>query len=146
VSSRPITVPPPFAKLENDELAAFIEVMVLAASADGDFAPEERSKLAASFESLTSRSLDAALIDEVTERLSAEVGEQGRASRLASLGARLPEPAARRIAFDLALQVVLADGVVRTSERELLLEVAEALGIDPEEAADAVKKRVAELG
>jgi uncharacterized tellurite resistance protein B-like protein len=46
----------------------------------------------------------------------------------------------RRAAFELVVHVVAADGVIRTSERELLLEVAEALRIDPDSAADMVRK------
>ena len=44
------------------------------------------------------------------------------------------------MALSLAIQVTAADGIIRTSERELIMETAEALEIDPGEAADLVKK------
>jgi tellurite resistance protein len=51
---------------------------------------------------------------------------------------RLPDLTARKLALSLAIQVTAADGVVRTSERELIMETAEALGIDGDTAADMV--------
>jgi tellurite resistance protein len=51
---------------------------------------------------------------------------------------RLETPALRKVALSLAVQVTAADGIIRTSERELLMEVAEALEIDRDEAADLV--------
>ena len=63
-----------------------------------------------------------------------------RATRLQSVKDRLPEAAARKVGLALAIQVTAADGIIRTSERELILETAEALDIDSGEAADMVQK------
>jgi len=42
--------------------------------------------------------------------------------------------------LSLAIQVTAADGIIRTSERELIMDTAEALEIDRDEAADLVIK------
>ena len=52
---------------------------------------------------------------------------------------RLPEAGARRVALALAVQVMAADGIIRTSERELIMETAEVLEIDANDAANMVK-------
>ena len=40
----------------------------------------------------------------------------------------------------MAIQVTAADGIIRTSERELIMETADALEVDRDEAADLVRK------
>ncbi|MEO6600222.1 MAG: hypothetical protein ABIQ16_10145, partial [Polyangiaceae bacterium] len=57
-----------------------------------------------------------------------------------SVKGRLPDAGSRRVALSLAIQVTAADGIIRTSEHELILETAEALEIGREEAADLVQK------
>ena len=64
---------------------------------------------------------------------------EGRSARLAAVKERLPDAAARKVALSLAIQVTAADGIIRTSERELILETAETLDIDRDEAADLVR-------
>jgi tellurite resistance protein len=39
----------------------------------------------------------------------------------------------------MAVKVMAADGIIRTSEREMLLEAAASLGLDGDLAADIVK-------
>jgi tellurite resistance protein len=39
----------------------------------------------------------------------------------------------------MAIQVTAADGILRTSEREFILDLAEALDVDRDEAADLVR-------
>jgi tellurite resistance protein len=40
----------------------------------------------------------------------------------------------------LAISVTAADGIVRTSERELIFDLAAGLEVDPDTAADLVKQ------
>lgn len=121
-------------------LEALVEAMVLAAGADGEFSEEERAHFLSSVQSLTDGRLGGARLEELVTRAEAAVEREGREARLGSIRARLPDPGARRTALALAIQVTAADGVIRTSERELILETAEALGIDGDTAADLVAK------
>jgi len=43
------------------------------------------------------------------------------------------------LALALAIQVAAVDGIIRTSERELIFDTADALGIDGDTAADMVR-------
>ena len=104
--------------LGDAKLEALVEVMFLAAFADGEFSDVEREHFVKSVESLT----------------------DGREARLASVKARLPDAGSRKVALSLVIQVTAADGIIRTSERELILETAEALEIDRDEAANLVSK------
>ncbi len=128
--------------LDEQKLEALIEVMVLAASADGEFHAEERARLERAVRALcgdgryegdASASLEQRLI-AVEQRVAAE----GRDARLTAVKVALGDAAARKVAFELALQIMAADGILRTSERELILETAEALDIDRDVAADLV--------
>jgi uncharacterized tellurite resistance protein B-like protein len=126
-------LPPP-------KLEALIEMMYLAASADGEFSDVEQEHFKSSIESLTNKRVAGAELDQLMVRLKQELDAQGREARLTSVKERLPDPGARKVALSLAIQVTAADGIIRTSERELILETAEALDIDRDEAADMVTK------
>lgn len=126
--------------LPQPKLEALIEMMYLAASADGEFSDEEKAHFKQSLESLTSSRLEPSEVDTLLDRAHADLESQGREARLASVKERLPEAGVRKVALALAIQVTAADGIIRTSERELILETAEALDIDRDEAADLVRK------
>ncbi|WP_437618053.1 tellurite resistance TerB family protein [Sorangium sp. So ce1151] len=135
--------PPPLRTLDEPNLEALVELMFLAAFADGEFSQEEKVHFARSVESLTDRRIPQSTMDELIHTVVTQLQQEGRAARLASLKERLPSPQARKVAFSLAAQVVVADGIVRTSERELLLDVAAALEIEQTEAADVVRRLAA---
>ena len=111
--------------------------MVLAAAADGEFSEQERRHFLSSVESLTDRRLSGGL-DPLVGRIEAALRSEGREARLAAVKERLPTPALRKAAFSMAAQVTAADGIIRTSEREWLMELADALEIDRDQAADLV--------
>ncbi|MBK7584065.1 MAG: TerB family tellurite resistance protein [Myxococcales bacterium] len=125
-------LPPP-------KLEALIETMFLAASADGEFSDEEQAHFKNSLESLTSARLSKEELSSLLAQAKKDLDREGRDKRLLSVKARLPEPALRKVALSLAIQVTAADGIIRTSERELILETADALEIDRDEAADLVR-------
>jgi uncharacterized tellurite resistance protein B-like protein len=125
--------------LPEPKLEALIEMMYLAASADGEFSSEERAHFAKSVEALTDGAMNAAALDKLLARAKADLDASDRTSRLHSVKERLPEADARKVALGLAIQVTAADGIIRTTERELIMETAEALEIDTGEAADMVK-------
>ena len=132
--------PPPIGDFEAPQLEAVVEVMFLAAFADGDFGDEERAHFLKSIESLTDRTLTGETLEHLVTRIHGEIVAEGRAARLASIKERLGDPGARKAALALAIQLTAADGIIRTSERELILEAADALGIPHDEAADLVVK------
>lgn len=124
--------------LPQPKLEALVEMMFLAASADGEFSDEEQTHFKKSLESLTSTRLDPAELDALLERAKTDLDTHGREARLAAVKERLPEAGARKVALSLAIQVAAADGIIRTSERELIMDTAEALDIDRDVAADLV--------
>ena len=126
--------------LSNAKLEALVEMMFLAASADGDFSDVERQHFLQSVESLTDGRLAKPALEALLARAKTDLEASGREARLAAVKERLPDHGARKVALSLAIQVTAADGIIRTSERELILETAEALEIDRDEAADLVIK------
>jgi uncharacterized tellurite resistance protein B-like protein len=126
--------------LSDAKLEALVEMMFLAASADGDFSEVERQHFLKSVESLTDGRLGKATLEALLTRAKQALDASGRESRLSAVKERLPDSGARKVALSLAIQVTAADGIIRTSERELILETAEALEIDRDEAANLVIK------
>ena len=124
--------------IEEPKLEAIIELMFLAAFADGEFGEEERVHFLQSIESLTDRRMAGDTLGKLVSRIVSDLQRDGRAVRLASLKDRLGDAGARKAALGLAIQVTNADGIILTSERELILEAAEALEVDRDEAADLV--------
>jgi len=126
--------------LESAKLDALVEMMFLAASADGDFSEVERQHFLQSVESLTDGRLSKGALSTLLDKAQADLEASGREARLQAVKERLPDRRARKVALSLAIQVTAADGIIRTSERELILQTAEALEIDANEAADLVAK------
>jgi tellurite resistance protein len=133
-----VTNPPSVHTFDEPKLEALVDLMYLAASADGEFSDEERRHFLRSVESLTDRRIAGDALDGLVSRIEADLRSGSREGRLAAVKERLGTPALRKIAFSMAVQVMAADGIIRTSERELLLELADALEIDRDEAADLV--------
>lgn len=132
--------PPPVAASGPDapRLEAIVELLFLAAFADDEFSDEERVHFRTSVESLTDRRIDD--LDAVVARIEGAVKAEGREARLRAVRDRLPDPKAREVALSMAIRLMAIDGVVRTAERELILEAADALGIDTDVAADLVAR------
>ena len=103
--------------LSSAKLDALVEMMFLAASADGEFSDVERAHFLKSVESLTSGRLAKLQLESLLEQARVNLVADGRAARLDAVKERLPDPSARRVALSLAIQVTAADGVIRTSER-----------------------------
>ena len=126
--------------LSSAKLDALVEMMFLAASADGDFSDVERLHFLQSVESLTDGRLAKAALEGLLDRAKKDLDASGREARLSAVKERLPDVGARKVALALAIQVTAADGIIRTSERELIMDTAEALEIDRDEAANLVSK------
>jgi tellurite resistance protein len=125
--------------LSDEKIEALIEIMYLAATADGELGPAEHRRFVESAERLTSRLLTGPKLEALLARAKVNAGAADRDARLAAVKARLPEMDARKLALALAIQITAADGIIRTSERELILHTAAALDIDGDTAADMVR-------
>lgn len=125
--------------LTDDKLDALVEMMYLAAYADEEFSDDERAHFKQSIQSLTDNRVSGERLERLIADCEKNLAASDRATRLAAVKTRLPEPGARKVALELAIQVMAADGIIRTSERELIMETADALDIDRDVAADLVK-------
>jgi tellurite resistance protein len=130
--------PPSVKAFDQPKLEALIELMYLAAYADGEFGAEERAHFVQSIQSLTDRSISETSLDELLSHIATQLKETGREARLAALKEALGDPGACKAALALAIQVTLADGIIRTTEREILFDISEGLGIDRSVTADLV--------
>ena len=120
--------------LDDAKLEAVIETMFLAAHADGDVGVEERAHVQKALETLAAGRADLPALLLRAEKL----GSGDRDERLAAVKSRLPDAASRELALASAVQVMAADGIIRTSERELIMDLADGLGVDRDRAADMV--------
>ena len=127
------------AALGEQKLLALVEMMFLAASADGEFSAAERKYFVEGIETLTDGMLAGPRLEELLARAKQDLATEGREARLQQVKSRLPDAGARKVALALAIQVSAADGIIRTSERELILETAQTLEIDRDEAANMVR-------
>ncbi|MBI2392535.1 MAG: TerB family tellurite resistance protein [Deltaproteobacteria bacterium] len=123
---------------DTSRLEAVIELLYLAAAADEEFSDEERAHFRTSVESLTDHAVDD--LDGLVSRVAVALQAEGRDARLAAVKARLPDPKMREVALQMAIRLMAVDGVVRTAERSLIMEAAEALEIDGDRAADMVAR------
>lgn len=125
--------------LGGHELEALVEVMYLAAFADGEFSDIERAHFSRSVDRLTEGRMTSALFDGVLERLRERLDTAGRDACIDAIRARLTEPRHRWLAVLLAADITAADGVIHASERQILFDLAAALDVDQHEAAELVE-------
>lgn len=130
-------------QLDGEQLEALVDTMVLAADADGELDESEVTTLAANIAALAEGTKHAAQLagDALDQRIAAtrqRIAAGERQALIEGVKARLSDDDARCAALGLAITVTAADGIVRTSEREIILELAEALEIDRDVAADLV--------
>jgi uncharacterized tellurite resistance protein B-like protein len=125
------------AQLSPAQVEALAEIMFLAADADGEVSESERRALAANVARVTENQVDKAQAEALIEQAATALASSTRAARLDAVKEALPVEQ-RNHALMLAIQVANADGMLRTTERELILEIAEALDIPGDTAADLV--------
>lgn len=127
------------ATLTDPQVDALVEVMTLAASADGELSDSELTQLKKSLLSIDELWLSQSDIEGRLAAAKERISLASRAARLHMLKSELPKGALRQAALELAMHVVAADGVVRTAERDLILETAEILEIDRDTAANLMR-------
>jgi tellurite resistance protein len=126
--------------LDVPKLEALIEIMYLAAYADGSFAPEERAHFSRSVQSLTDRKVTPEMLDQIVASLDAARKALGAAALIAGARATLGSPGACRVALNLAIGVIMADGKVTDAERSMMYLIGSALGFDRSATDDLLKE------
>jgi uncharacterized tellurite resistance protein B-like protein len=124
--------------LTDPEIDALVEIMLLAACSDGSLDYVEVSVLKKSMRRVDEHWLSHVDLNERIERAKVRIAEESRENRLAKLRTMLPWPEQRLLALKLAARIVTADGQVQPSERELMLQAAEALGVRSELAKELI--------
>jgi tellurite resistance protein len=112
---------------------ALIEAMYIAANADDDFGAKEREHFVRNVVGIGGGAIKPEDVKAVLLKLKGKAKE-GRASRLKTLGPRLPRPQDKEHAFALACSMALADGIVLDEEKQFVDELAQSLGISQERA------------
>jgi uncharacterized tellurite resistance protein B-like protein len=134
----------PGCDFEGPVLDALIELMFLAAAADGDVCEAERDELAANVDALTDGRLGGEALLAQLSRIAAHVQEEGREARLRAVCDRLP-PDCREDALVTMVRITMADRVLHPNERALVFEAAEVLGLDRETATAVLDEVTAHL-
>lgn len=127
------------ANLTDPQIDAMVEIMLLAASADGSLDDSEIAELRKSLLEVDDLWLSHVDLDARIAAAKKRLIGQDRTEHLATIQATLPNLEQRVLALNLVVKIVAADGVLRTTEFDLLLEAANALGVDGATVADLVK-------
>jgi hypothetical protein len=114
--------------------------LYLAASADSEFSVEERHLFEHKVRALTGERLTSDALSAIVSRVEGDVEREGRAQRITTVRERLETSGARHAALLMAIDMTMADDVLRTSERELIADIAEGLGIEASVAADYIAR------
>jgi uncharacterized protein (DUF697 family)/tellurite resistance protein len=107
--------------LSDQEHRAMLNICILAALADGGEDEVERTQIERIVNGFSGERLDAA--SAYQEVLAAKVS-------LPQVAAQLKDPIARSLAYEMAVCVCHADGVLKDSERQFLTQLRQALQID----------------
>lgn len=135
-----MTTAPTLRAFEEPRLHALVELLYLAAMADGELAREELAFFRRRAQAMTDERLGEAEIEKLMLRVDEHLAEAGRTSLLASLGERLGPPPLRHSALKMAVDMMMADKVLAPAERDLIFELAAALEIE-RSAAEALLDR-----
>lgn len=112
-----------------------VEILLLAALADGSLAQAESAVIKRALLSVDELWLNHIDLENRMVEARLRIDAESREARLSKLRTMLPWPEQRALALKLAIQIVEADGVVQSSERELIMEAAQALGVQGDIAA-----------
>jgi uncharacterized protein (DUF697 family)/tellurite resistance protein len=113
-----IEPPPP---VDQPEQQAIVGICVLAAFADGMQDEGERARIQKIVNGFSSASLDVANVYQDV---------LGGKFTLSTAAGRLRTPAARALAYEMAVCVCNADGLVNETERKFLADLHQSLGLD----------------
>lgn len=133
---------PTLRAFEEPRLHALVELLYLAAMADGELGQEELSFFRRRVQAMTDERLGEPEIEKLLLRVDEHLRSSGRPSLLASLAERIGPPPLRQTALKMAIDMVMADKVMAPAERELIFELAEALEIDRPTAEALLQSRM----
>jgi tellurite resistance protein len=130
--------------VSEEELEAFVQVVVLVAYADGDLSEREEQVLAKNVLELAGDRLDDAHLQELMVELPplSRSSNNWRRDRVLELKKKLPSAALRNEAFRLAVEVARSDDKIGLREGRMLVNIVTELDVDGE----FVKKVLASKG
>jgi len=117
--------------LPRPALEAMFEAMFLAAFADDDFSDQERERFAKRVSELSGGFVTGERFDELLAQVTRELFTHGLSQRLTTLAPRLEAEKYRRMTLLAAAEVAGQDELT-ARERQLLVDLAQALGLDPD--------------
>jgi uncharacterized tellurite resistance protein B-like protein len=132
----------PIAEFEKSQIDALVELMLLTASADGILAIAELKQLKQNLLEVGSNRVSEVQLDECIAAARKRIAESPRNACINDIKVALPDPQQRRAALEFALSIVTADGVIRMSEHEMLVELAQKLEVDSAFAGDLILRRL----
>lgn len=125
--------------LTDPEVDALVEIMLIAACADGTLDYAEVSELKRSLRRINENWLSQIDLEERIERAKVRIAAENRDTRLAKLRTMLPWPEQRAFALKLAARIAKADGQILAQERDLITQAAETLGVRSEIVDDWIR-------
>ena len=130
------------AALEINKIEALLEMMFLAAYADGEVSAAERAVFKSQILVGTEGQLQVVMVEMILRGVEEALAHEGREERLASIRQRIPDERMRRAALEIAGRILRADGAMHVDEIAFLGRAAEALGLDPSVAHEILAKPV----
>lgn len=130
------------ASFDASHIDALVELMLLAASADGQLGDAEVQVLRQVLLAIDGQCLSQVDIGERLLIAAKRIDAASRSERLAELRKALVSPEQRLAALELVLRVVTADREIQSSEHDVAVEVAQALEIDSGVAGALIMKRL----
>jgi uncharacterized tellurite resistance protein B-like protein len=121
------------------QLVATFEAVFLVAAADGELVRSEVDELSSMLVEITGRAVPVREIEKLIERCAELLDRDDYDARASAIAEQLPEPNARRTAFVMAVGVAYVDGHVKDEERDVFGLLADAFGIDADEATAIVE-------
>jgi tellurite resistance protein len=131
----PSVLPPPLgahpdARAFNERLRPFAEAMYLVLAADGEIGERERDVLRGALRSLSDGVLSSSAMNTMLEDFAIARTRDGVESRLDSVASALyADRADARLALGLAAASAEAEGGLAAQERQVIVALAERLGI-----------------
>ena len=118
-----------------NRVAPIAEALFLVMSADGVCTLEEKVALRGALRTITDDELSEPAIRALIERLDATLGAESRTARISRVASQLAgDRDDSKVAIELAAALILSDGIVTDDERDVLEQLAEETGHDPDAA------------
>jgi uncharacterized tellurite resistance protein B-like protein len=128
------------ASLEINKIEALLEMMFLAAYADGEVSEIERSAFRSQILVGTEGQLQVAIVEMILRQVETAFEQESREDRFAAIRQRVPEERMRRALLEVAARIIRVDGKLHVDEVAFLGRAAEALELDPAIARELLDK------